>query len=199
ILADGSRLYTMYGRGHENVAIAMEAATGRTVWERAFDAAPLGGMFLEYGEGPNSTPLIVGERLFLVTFTGRLCALDRATGRVLWEQELWRDHKGTFRDVGYSPSPIAYGDTLIVPVGGKGRALAAFRQGDGALVWKRQDFENAMSSPILVRVDGEAELVAFMVDDVVGLRPDDGDLLWSHPHRTDYAVNVSTPVWADGN
>jgi len=199
ILADGSRLYTLYRRGHQNVAIALDAASGQTVWEQAMDAAPLGNMFLEYGSGPNSTPLLVGERLFVVTFTGRLCALDRSTGRLLWQQELWKEHHGTFRDVGYSPSPLAYGDSLILPVGGKDRAVVAFRQSDGAVVWKRQDFENAMSSPLLVNVEGEEQLVVFMVDHVVGLRPQNGDLLWSHEHRTDHAVNVSTPVWAEGN
>jgi outer membrane protein assembly factor BamB len=56
-----------------------------------------------------------------------------------------------------------------------------------------------MASPLLIRVDGEDQLVAFMVDNVVGLSPATGDLLWSHAHRTQYAVNAATPVWADGN
>jgi outer membrane protein assembly factor BamB len=141
----------------------------------------------------------VGERLFVVTFTGQLSALDRASGKVLWRQELWKTHGGAFRDVGYSPSPIAYRDTVILPVGGKGKAVFAFRQSDGSVAWKRQDFDNAMAAPILVSVDGQDQLVAFMVDHVIGLNPLNGDLVWSHPHKTDYAVNASTPVWADGN
>jgi outer membrane protein assembly factor BamB len=199
ILADRTHLYTMFRRDDQNVAVALDSASGETLWERALDATPLPDMFLEYGGGPNATPLLVGERLFVVTFTGRLCALDRGTGRVLWEQELWKEHGGTFRDVGYSSSPIAYRDTILLPVGGEGRAVVAFRQSDGAVVWKRQDFDNAMSSPLLIDVDGEAQLVAFMVDHVVGLSPDSGEMLWSHPHETDYAVNAATPVWADGN
>jgi outer membrane protein assembly factor BamB len=199
ILADGERLYTMFRRGNENVAVALDPATGKAVWEQSFDATPLPDMFLEYGKGPNATPLLVGERLFVVTFTGRLAALDRRSGRVLWQQELWKQHGGTFRDVGYSPSPVAFRDTVILPVGGKGKAVFAFRQSDGAVVWQRQDFENAMASPLLVRVDGVEQLVAFMVDNVVGLDPANGALLWSHPHRTQYAVNAATPVWADGN
>jgi outer membrane protein assembly factor BamB len=199
ILADESRLYTMFRRGDHNVAVALDPATGTSVWEQPLDATPLPNMFLDYGSGPNATPLLVGERLFVVTFTGRLCALDRKTGKVLWTQELWKDHKGTFRDVGYSPSPIAYRDTIILPVGGKGKAVFAFRQSDGAVVWQKQDFENAMASPLLIRVDGEDQVVLFMVDHVVGLDPADGDLLWSHEHKTDYAVNAATPLFADGN
>lgn len=199
ILAEGPTLYTVFRREKQNVAIALDAASGRTLWEQAMDATPLPGMFLDYGSGPNSTPLLVGDRLFVVTFTGRLCALDPKTGRILWQQELWKDLGGTFRDVGYSASPLAYRDTLILPVGGKGKGVVAFRQSDGAVLWKRQDFENAMSSPLLIRVDGEEQVVLFMVDHVIGVNPTTGDLLWSHPHKTDYAVNASTPVWADGN
>jgi len=199
ILADAKHLYTMFRDDQANVAIALDPASGRTIWERRLDATPLPGMFLDYGKGPNATPLLVGERLFVVTFTGLLCALDRNTGRVLWQQELWKEHGGTFRDVGYSPSPVAYRDTVIVPVGGKGKAVFAFRQSDGVVVWQRQDFENAMSSPLLIGVDGEEQLVAFMVDQVVGLNPANGDLLWSHEHKTQHAVNASTPVWAGAN
>jgi outer membrane protein assembly factor BamB len=199
VIADEQRIYTMYRDDDANVAIALDPATGRTVWEQKIDATPLRGMFLDYGSGPNSTPLLAGERLFVVTFTGQLSALDRASGQVLWRQELWKTHDGTFRDVGYSGSPIAYRDTVILPLGGKGKAVAAFKQSDGSLAWKRQDFENAMSSPLLVSVDGQEQLVAFMVDHVIGLNPLNGDLVWSHPHKTDYAVNASTPIWADGN
>jgi outer membrane protein assembly factor BamB len=199
ILSDGPHLFTVFRRDKRNVATALDAATGRTLWEQAFDATPPPGMFLEYGSGPNATPLLVGERLFVVTFTGQLNALDSKTGRVLWRQELWKEHGGTFRDVGYSASPLAYRDTIVLPVGGKGKGVFAFRQSDGAVLWQKQDFENAMSSPLFIRVDGQDQVVLFMVDHVIGLDPQTGDLLWSHEHKTDYAVNASTPVWADGN
>jgi outer membrane protein assembly factor BamB len=34
---------------------------------------------------------------------------------------------------------------------------------------------------------------------VVGLDPNNGELLWSHPHRTSWGLNISTPVWGPGN
>lgn len=196
VLADGPTLYTMFRRENQNVATALEAATGRTVWERAFDATPLPDMFLSYGQGPNATPLLANGKLFVVTFTGTLAALDPRTGGVLWQQELWKTHRGTFRDVGYSSSPLAFRDWLIVPVGGPGRGVFAFRQSDGGVVWKSTDFENAVASPLLVRVDGEEQVVVFMDGHVAGLNPMNGDLVWSHPHKTDYSVNSSTPVWS---
>ena len=38
-----------------------------------------------------------------------------------------------------------------------------------------------------------------MFDEVAGVDPNNGDLLWSHPHKTDSGLNISTPVWGEGN
>lgn len=195
VVGDRSTIYTGYRRGGGVAYTAIEAATGRARWETVVDDALLPDMFLSYGSGPNSTPALGATRLFAVTFTGRLVSLDLATGRVLWTRELWRELKGTFRDVGYSNSPMLVGDLVVVPVGGRGRALAAFRQADGTTAWIGGDLENAMSSPILVEVGGDAQIVALMVEGVAGFDPRTGRQLWFHPHRTDYDVNSATPVW----
>ncbi len=195
VIGDDRTLYTAHREGHVTVVQALDAASGRTRWSQPFDSTPLPDMFLSYGEGPNSTPVLVGGRLFVVTFTGRLSALDAETGRVIWTRELWRELKGTFRDVGYSNSPLAIGDRIVLPVGGKGRALMAFWQADGATAWSAGDLDNAMSSPLVIDLDGEAQIVMLMVEGVAGFDPRTGRQLWFHPHRTDYAVNAATPVW----
>jgi outer membrane protein assembly factor BamB len=55
------------------------------------------------------------------------------------------------------------------------------------------------SSPIIINVDGQDQLVAFMGKQIAGLNPDNGELLWSHPHVTDWGLNISTPVWGNDN
>jgi len=37
--------------------------------------------------------------------------------------------------------------------------------------------------------------VLFGGDRIAGLDPANGRELWSHPHRTDWGLNISTPVW----
>lgn len=199
ILSDGAQLITAYRKGDQNIVLAVDAKTGKTIWEQPFASEPLPNMFLDYGKGPNATPLLVGDRVFAITFTGKLAALDRSTGKILWQHELWKGMNGTFRDVGYSNSPIAYKDTVILPVGGTGKGVVAFRQIDGKIAWQSTDFPNAMSSPILISVDGEEQLVLFMTTHVAGVSPSNGKLLWSYPHKTDYDVNSATPVWCKNN
>jgi outer membrane protein assembly factor BamB len=197
VVAAGNSLYTMYRRGQQDVVIALDAASGKTLWEVPIDAPQPPGYNMSAGPGPFTTPLIVGNRLFTVTVRGHFVALDRQTGKRLWAHDLWKEYSGTAMDPGYAMSPIAQGDTVIVTAGGKGHALMAFRQDTGAVVWSKGDFGNSPSSPLLLRINGRQQLVNFMAAEVVGFDPATGDVAWSHPHRTQYDLNVAQPAWCE--
>lgn len=213
IAVDGGVLYTQYrpakgflstmvskftGSSPEVVA-ALDAATGKSVWEYVYEAPAHPQMMTDYGTGPNATPLVVGGLVFAVGSTGKLHALDKATGRLVWGKDLWGEMGGQPHGRGYSASPVAYGENVILPVGGAGQAVVAFRQKDGQIAWKSHTFDVTPSSPILINVDGQDQLVLFHGDGVAGLDPSGGPLYWNHPHRTQYNLNISTPVWGDGN
>ena len=115
---------------------------------------------------------------------------------MLWSHDLYKEF-GVVWEHGYSCSPIAYKETVILTTGKKGHSVIAFRQSDGAVVWKRQDFGYGYASPILINVDGQEQLVLFMADGPVGLDPSSGNLLWTYPLKP--VQNTSTPVWGEGN
>lgn len=198
ILASGNTLYTMYGTDEQEVVIALAANTGKTIWEYKYDS-PHAGMNYEYGIGPHSTPLLVGNLLYTVGATGKLFALDKKTGKVAWSHDLWADLGGRKMDRGYSCSPIAYKNTIILTLGGQGQTLIAFNQRDGSVAWKNQTLDMSPSSPIIVNVDGQEQLIAFLGKVVAGLDPNNGNLIWTHPHVTEWGLNISTPVWGKDN
>jgi outer membrane protein assembly factor BamB len=196
-------LYTMYRDKEDEVIVALDASTGETLWEHRYPAPLLEDMdygiwLRQGGPGPFSTPLLLGDRLYAVGVSAKFHALDRKTGKILWFHNL-DEELGMSGYRGYAPSPIAYGDTVILPVGGRGQAVVAFDRESGAVVWKKQDFGLAPASPILIDVDGQDQLVVFGPEQVVGVDPRNGDLLWSHLHETNYGLNISTPVWGEGN
>ena len=137
--------------------------------------------------------------LFTAGITGRLQSLEKKTGKLLWTQQLWLDHKGTRLMYGYASSAVAFRDTVIVPVGGPGKAVMAFRQADGSVAWAKNDFGNAYSSPQLISVDGLEQLVTLMDGAVFAVNPHNGDLQWQVTFRADYGISVATPVWGPGN
>ena len=199
ILASGNMLYTMYNQGEQEVAVALAADTGKTIWEYKYDAPSPSGMDYEYGVGPHSTPLLVGDLLYTVGATGKVFALDKKTGQVAWSHDLWKEYAGTKMGRGYSCSPIAYKNTVILTLGGQGQTLIAFNQKDGTVAWKNQTLDMSPSSPIIVNVDGQDQLIAFLGKVVAGIDPNNGNLLWSHPHVTEWGLNISTPVWGSDN
>lgn len=157
-------------------------------------------MGMENGSGPHSTPLVFGNCVYTIGVLAKMYAFDKKTGKIVWQKDLYKDFPGsTFMDRGYPVSPIAYKDTIIVKLGQSGHAVVALNPGDGSLVWQKQNFKNAPSTPIIVNVDGQDQLVTLFSDEVVGLDPSNGNMLWSHPHSTSWGLNISTPVWGPGN
>src|ERR1044071_544032 len=71
ILASGNTLYTMYSQGEQEIVISLAADTGKTIWEYKYDAPSPAGMNYEFGVGPHSTPLLVGDLLYTVGATDR--------------------------------------------------------------------------------------------------------------------------------
>jgi outer membrane protein assembly factor BamB len=198
VVAEAGRLYTMYSKGEQEFVVALDAATGKTLWEKS-NTVSLAGLDLQYGKGPHSTPLLVGNQLFTVGVTGKFQAFDKQTGNVVWSHDLWQEYRGSRMGRGYSCSPLAYKNTVIVTVGGAGQALMAFEQKTGKPVWKNQDFDLSPSTPTLINVDGQEQLVIVLADYVVGLNPDNGELLWQHQHKCDYGLNITMPLWGADN
>lgn len=198
IVVDSERLYTMYSKGEQEFVVALDAATGKTIWEKSY-AAPTSGLRLENGRGPHSTPLIVGNLLITAGVIGKLQAFEKQTGNVVWSHDLYQEYGGKRMGRGYSCSPLAYKNTVIVTVGGAGQSLMAFDQKTGAVVWKKQDFDLSPSTPALIKVDGQDQLVTVLADHVVGLNPDNGELLWKHPHQCDWGLNITPPIWGPDN
>ena len=130
---------------------------------------------------------------------GRLQCLNKKDGKVLWTQELWSGHGGSRLAYGYASSPIAFRDTVLVPVGGRGKAVMAFHQADGKVAWARNDHGNVYSSPILIDVDGLEQLAVLLDGALVGLNPHNGDPQWQVPFTADYSIAVATPLWGPGN
>jgi outer membrane protein assembly factor BamB len=207
VVVDGTRLYTMYRplgvmslirRSQYETIVSMNIANGRTEWEYTYDA-PTGGLDFEYGAGPHSTPLIIGSRLYAVSSLKQIFAIEKQTGKLVWSHDMMKEFGAPRPDRGYASSPIQYKNTVIVPAGGTGQSLVAFDHQTGTVVWKNGSFEIAPASPILVTVDGQEQLVVVGANEVLGINPADGATLWSHPHRTQYGLNISTPVWLPGN
>jgi outer membrane protein assembly factor BamB len=198
IVVEGSSLYTMFRReDKQEVVVRLDTETGKTRWEYAYDA-PLPADYDRFNStGPRATPLIAGDRLFTAGAGGKLHCLDRKTGKVIWSRDIVKDFHGQIRINGYAASPIAWRDTVIVLPWAPDGAIMALRLSDGSVVWKKHSFMVSYATPMVIKFAGHEQLIAQFSDEVTGLNPDSGELLWSFPHTNDQKVNASSPVWSN--
>jgi outer membrane protein assembly factor BamB len=202
-------LYTAYRRDQDDVVIALDMGSGKTIWERPYPAPFKNANTPDVGPGPYAMPQVIGDRVVMASGEGQILSLDKRTGRIVWSHNLYTELGGTKLPFGYSSHPLPYKDTLIVLAGGGGvvahwtgwgaTGAVAFKQSDGAIVWQNLTFENAHSSPLLITVDGQVQVVALTAQEVIGFSPENGQLLWRHPHPTQYGLAVSTPIWGPDN
>ncbi len=197
IVVDQGVLYTMYRTGDDEVVVALDAETGKTRWEKKYPAPLFEGMETQYGKGPNSTPLVHGDYLYTIGVAGLLHCLENNSGKVVWSADLRQSQGAKMPEFGYSASPLAYKDRLIVPGGGPGFGVYAFDLKSGSILWNKHDFVNVYSSPILIRVGGADQVVLLADTQVIGFNPMDGELRWKFPHENQWKTNISTPVWGE--
>ncbi|MDX1979487.1 MAG: PQQ-binding-like beta-propeller repeat protein [Bryobacteraceae bacterium] len=199
MVVDGRRLYTMYRDVDNEVVMALDAGSGKTVWEYKYPAAFLTGMNMKTGPGPHATPLVVGNRLYTAGVTGKLHCLDKRSGKVLWMRGLIEEMGGNVMLRGYSNSPLLYKGSLIVMLGGKGRTIAALDPKSGKLRWQGGDFNNSHSSPVIINVNGQDQIAVVVEKAVAGFDPANGRTLWSHPHENRGGDITTTLIWGPDN
>ena len=215
IAVDHDVLYTMYGTEGAECTVALDAKTGKTLWEYR-NPAPFKGS--EFGPGPHATPVISGDRVFTVGANAVMHCFDKKTGKVLWKHDFPEEFGAPIPMFGYACSPIAYNNLIIAPVDRKrsqessdtsdgaddagdetaasvGQSLMAFDQASGKVVWKSQDFLIDYSSPILINFQGEDQLVLVIRKRIIGVDPSNGVLQWRYTMAQPAIENISTPIW----
>ena len=190
----GGRIYTFSRQGNAEVMQALDAATGKSIWQTRY-AAPVNvnPAAQAHGPGPKATPTFADGRLFTLGMGGIVTAFDAATGKQLWQKPAG----STLPLYGTSMSPLVDRALAIVHVGGdKGGALTAFDAATGDVKWAWTGDGPSYASPIVADIEGVRQVITLTQTNVVGVSVSDGRLLWRRPYTTEYTQNIITPILA---
>jgi outer membrane protein assembly factor BamB len=180
VVANG-RAFTLELRDGADHIVALDARTGRQQW-----SVRIGPTYEGHGgsdDGPISTPAVDGNDLFALGPHGQLIAVDVTTGRERWRHDLVRGFSATAPTWGFAASPLIDGQLVIVPTGGAGsRGLLAFDRATGRLRWNAAvGTATGYASAVAGTIAGVRQIVTVASDRVAGVRPTDGQILWSAP------------------
>lgn len=186
----GGRAYTLIEKDNEELAIALDAKTGKEVWKQK-----LGPAFKnQFGDGPRSTPTVEGKQVFFTSVNGPVVCMEADSGKVVWQTDLLKEFGGKNITWGLSASPVIDGDLVLVIPGAKGASVAALDKKSGKVVWKTGDDKASYASPTPVTVGGKKQAVFFTASSLCAVDTTNGKELWRMPWEIEYEVNICTPV-----
>ncbi len=197
-------LYTTGNGPQGQQVVAINAGSGASVWLKSLtDDAPKHGY-----PGSRSTPSVDGDRLYVVTSDGSIACLNRDDGTVVWQKRFADEWQGRMMSHwGYSESPLVDEDAVICTPGGPDALLVKLDKRSGEEIWKTSvpgdAFDGdgtsaaAYSSAVISLAAGVKQYVQVTGGGVVGVRADDGKLLWSYHRIANGTANVPTPIAVD--
>ena len=188
---DGDLFYTQEQRGENEIVACYRMSSGEPVWAHQ-DAV----RFWESnaGPGPRGTPTLSAGRVYAFGGTGILNALDARTGAVLWSRDVAAETETEAPTWGFSSSPLALGEAVIVAAGG---TLAAYRAQDGEPIWTAGTDRGSYSSPHLLEAGGSAQIALMTNGGLRSVSPGDGKLLWEH--EWDGFASLQPAMMPDGD
>lgn len=154
--------------------------------------------------GTRTTPTVDGERVYVMSGTGRVVCFDAKSGKQKWAVDALERFGGENINWGISESVLVGGDKVICTPGGKDATVAALDKKTGATVWTSKGLSDkaAYCSAILVERGGRRLVVTVTARAIVGIDAEDGTVVWEYPNKIHDGeprdVNPNSPVYQDG-
>jgi enterochelin esterase-like enzyme/outer membrane protein assembly factor BamB len=183
-VGDG-RLVTMFAEGDADLLAAFDVETGDEQWRyRIADTYP-GHNGSE--DGPISTPLLAGVRVYALGPRGDLVAVEAATGAKIWAKHLVEDFGAVEPFYGFTTSPLLADGVLVVEVGAEeeGKAIAGLDPDSGDPLWTTGHDTFEYHSPVAATIGGRPQVLAAGKSNIYGLEAKSGEVLWSYEHGGD--------------
>jgi outer membrane protein assembly factor BamB len=173
----------------------LHADTGELLWRREFPASGK----LDFGQSPRASPVLHGDRAYLLGAFGGLRCVKMADGSVLWERHLPSNFRGALPTWGLTATPLVVDDLLIVSPGAEKASVVALELATGATRWASPGPPAAYAAFICGEFGGRRQIIGYDRVSLGGWDVKTGERLWRLVPEKEGDFNVPTPVAvADG-
>lgn len=176
--------------------LAIDAATGASVWERVAHDGPMFDNRHKRASYASATPVTDGERVYVYFGPEGVFAYDFSGGLA------WKASVGRMKTLGLGvgASPVLYRDLVILQCdenNGDDSFIVALDKRTGKEVWRtKREVQVSWSTPVLVDTGTRTEVLANGSEWIVAYDPASGKELWRTPGVKSNAIH--TPLVGSG-
>ena len=175
--------------------LCFSAETGETLWTHEY---PVAYGKLDYGNGPRATPTVHEGKVYTLGAVGHLHCVNATDGHPVWQHDLVTEAGARIPEWGLAASPVIWNDLVIVHPGAKNGCVMAFHRETGKEAWRAADDPAGYSTPIVIASPSGPQIVAWSPENVLGIAPRTGEVLWTVPYKVTYGVSIATPLYRAG-
>lgn len=198
------------GRGMARLT-CLNAETGQEIWK--FEYPCKYEDMLGYNNGPRASPVVDGNRVYILGVEGMLHCLRANDGKLVWKVNTSQKFGVVQNFFGVGGTPAVFGDLLICMIGGSppgspglyesngaiqgnGSGIVAFDKYTGEVRYSITDELASFASVKLAEIDKRPWCFVFCRGSLVGFEPSSGKIDFQYPWRASLleSVNASTPV-----
>jgi outer membrane protein assembly factor BamB len=180
---------------------ALDRVSGQELWQASWEGSLKVPFFAaSNGSWIRSTPCVDGDRIYVAGMRDVLVCLEAATGREIWRLDFMQDLKSPLPSFGFVSSPLVRGDHVFVQAGA---GFVKLDKRTGKVVWRVLEdgggmMGSAFSSPYPVELGGVPQILVQSRDDLAGIDPEAGTVLWKTKVEAFRGMNIVTPTVHDG-
>lgn len=194
----GDQIFLFHRIEEQELVSCWKISDGAKIWEAKLPAAYQRG--IDSDIGPRCVPIIDGEDVIVYGAAGQLSCLSRIDGKTRWSIALRKQFKAEDGYFGAGSTPLVLADRVLVNVGSRQAGIVAVERKNGTILWKATAHDASYSSPILVSYQGSPLALFVTRLQVVGIRPDNGDVAFEIPFgMRGPTVNAATPIVLPNN
>lgn len=181
--------------GHTRSLLCFARADGERLWQKDVSYAEKEQNWNDNWYA-NASPAIDGERVVVSFASAGMYCYD-FEGKELWNRT---DLGKWAHKFGNGSSPVLYGDLAILwcgPNEKQGRNfLLAVNKETGKTVWEHEEKDGSWGTPLIIKHEGQDQLLLATTPHFKGLDPKTGKELWRCEGLNKYVY--TSPLYADG-